>query len=148
MICSKMVPEEEDQVEKFIGGLLDNIQGNMMAVDPIRLQDVVRIANNLMDQKLKGYAVRNKKNKKRLDINQKDHRRQQTPFKRQNVGGQNVAGAYTAGNNERKVYARFLPLCNKCKFHYARPCTVRCGKCNKVRHLTRDYKAAISTTST
>ncbi|GJX00871.1 putative reverse transcriptase domain-containing protein, partial [Tanacetum coccineum] len=60
-----------------------------------------------------------------------DHRRQQTPFKRQNFGGQNVAGAYTAGNNERKVYARFLPLCNKCKFHYERPCTVRCGKCNK-----------------
>ncbi|GKB76661.1 hypothetical protein Tco_0943556 [Tanacetum coccineum] len=28
MMCTKMVPEEEDQVEKFIGGLLDNIQGN------------------------------------------------------------------------------------------------------------------------
>ncbi|GJX39084.1 putative reverse transcriptase domain-containing protein [Tanacetum coccineum] len=28
MLCTKMVPEEEDQVEKFIGGLHDNIQGN------------------------------------------------------------------------------------------------------------------------
>ncbi|GKA69412.1 reverse transcriptase domain-containing protein [Tanacetum coccineum] len=28
MMCTKMVPEEEDQVEKFIGGLPDNIQGN------------------------------------------------------------------------------------------------------------------------
>ncbi|GJT63725.1 putative reverse transcriptase domain-containing protein [Tanacetum coccineum] len=56
MMCTKMVPEEEDQVEKFIGGLPDNIQGNVIAAEPIRLQDVVRIANNLMDQKLKGYA--------------------------------------------------------------------------------------------
>ncbi|GJX02801.1 reverse transcriptase domain-containing protein, partial [Tanacetum coccineum] len=28
------------------------------------------------------------------------------------------------------------------------PCTVRCGKCNKVGHLTRDYKVTSSTTST
>ncbi|GJW79661.1 putative reverse transcriptase domain-containing protein [Tanacetum coccineum] len=31
MLCTKMVPEEEDRVEKFIGGLPDNIQGNLIA---------------------------------------------------------------------------------------------------------------------
>ncbi|GKF48473.1 putative reverse transcriptase domain-containing protein, partial [Tanacetum coccineum] len=51
-----MVPEEEDRVDKFIGGLPDNIQGNVITAEPTRLQDVVRIANNLMDQKLKGYV--------------------------------------------------------------------------------------------
>ncbi|GKA40005.1 putative reverse transcriptase domain-containing protein [Tanacetum coccineum] len=55
MLCTKMVPEEEDQVEKFIGGLPDNIQGNVIAAEPTRLQDAVRMANNLMDQKLKGH---------------------------------------------------------------------------------------------
>ncbi|GKD03355.1 putative reverse transcriptase domain-containing protein [Tanacetum coccineum] len=40
MLCTKMVPEEEDQVEKFIGGLPDNIQGNVIATEPTRLQDV------------------------------------------------------------------------------------------------------------
>ncbi|GJU23375.1 putative nucleotidyltransferase, ribonuclease H [Tanacetum coccineum] len=69
MMCTKMVPEEEDRVEKFIGGLPDNIQGNVIAAEPTRLQDAVRIANNLMDQKLKGYAVRNAENKRRLDNN-------------------------------------------------------------------------------
>ncbi|GJU99328.1 putative reverse transcriptase domain-containing protein [Tanacetum coccineum] len=59
MMCTKMVPEEEDRVEKFIGGLPDNIQGNVIAAEPTRLQDAVRIANNLMDQKLKSYAVSN-----------------------------------------------------------------------------------------
>nr|GFA37802.1 retrotransposable element Tf2 [Tanacetum cinerariifolium] len=41
-----------------------------------------------------------------------------------------------------------IPLCNKCKFHHEGPCTVKCGKCNKVGHLTQDCKATISTTST
>ncbi|GKF12826.1 hypothetical protein Tco_0050752, partial [Tanacetum coccineum] len=118
MMCTKMVPEEEDRVKKFIRGLPDNIQGNVIAAEPIRLQDVVQIANNLMDQKLKGYA-------------QKDNCGQQPPFKRPNVGGQNVARAYTANNNERKPYNGLLPLCNKCKLHHEGPCTVRCGKCNK-----------------
>nr|GEY99735.1 hypothetical protein [Tanacetum cinerariifolium] len=50
MMCTKMVPEEEDRVEKFIGGLPNNIQGNVIAAEPTRLQDAVCIANNLMDK--------------------------------------------------------------------------------------------------
>ncbi|GKD86024.1 putative reverse transcriptase domain-containing protein, partial [Tanacetum coccineum] len=140
MMCTKMVPEEEDRVKKFIGGLPDNIQGNVIAAEPTRLQDAVRIANNLVDQKLKGYAVKNAENKRRLEINQRDNRGQQPPFKRQNVGGQNVARGYTASNNKRKPYNGSLPLCNKCKLHHEGPCTVRCGKCNNVGHLTWDCK--------
>ncbi|GKG42032.1 reverse transcriptase domain-containing protein, partial [Tanacetum coccineum] len=34
MMCTNMVPEEEDRVEKFIGGLPDNIQGNVIAAEP------------------------------------------------------------------------------------------------------------------
>ncbi|GJZ59969.1 reverse transcriptase domain-containing protein, partial [Tanacetum coccineum] len=147
MMCTKMVPEEEDQFEKFIGGLPDNIQGNVIAAEPTRLQDAIRIANNLMDQKLKGYVMKNAENKRKFDNSQKDNRGQQPPNKRQNVRGQNVARAYMAGHNERRVYNRLLPLCNKCKYHHEGPCTVRCGKCKKVGHLTRDCKVADSTTS-
>ncbi|GKC71585.1 putative reverse transcriptase domain-containing protein [Tanacetum coccineum] len=128
MMYTKMVPEEEDQVKKFIGGLSDNIQGNVIAAEPTRLQDAVRIANNLMDQKLKGYAMKNAKNKRRFEVNQRDNHGQQPPFKRSNVGSQSVARAYTAGNNEKKLYNGLLPLCNKCKLHHEGPCTVRCGK--------------------
>nr|GEX50288.1 putative reverse transcriptase domain-containing protein [Tanacetum cinerariifolium] len=74
MMCTKMVPEEEDQVEKFIGGLPDNNQGNVIATKPTRLQDAVRIANTLMDKKLKGNAVKNAENKRRFDTNQRDNR--------------------------------------------------------------------------
>nr|GEZ19666.1 retrovirus-related Pol polyprotein from transposon TNT 1-94 [Tanacetum cinerariifolium] len=61
----RMVPNEEDKVERFIGGLPDNIQGNVIAVEPTKLQDAICIAKNLMDQKLKGYA-KSAENKKRI----------------------------------------------------------------------------------
>ncbi|GJY53353.1 putative reverse transcriptase domain-containing protein, partial [Tanacetum coccineum] len=65
----KMVSDEEDKVERFIRGLPDNIHGNVITAKPTRLQDVIRVANNLMDQKLKGYA-RSDENKRRFDNNQ------------------------------------------------------------------------------
>nr|GEW01510.1 reverse transcriptase domain-containing protein [Tanacetum cinerariifolium] len=94
-------------------GLPDNIQGNVIAAKPTRLQDAIRIANNLMDQKLKCYVLKNAKNKRRFDNNQKDNRIQQPPYKRQNVGGQSVASAYTTGSNEKKGYAGPFPYYNK-----------------------------------
>ncbi|GJV47111.1 putative reverse transcriptase domain-containing protein [Tanacetum coccineum] len=101
LLCTRMVPNEEDKVERFVGGLRDNIKGNVIAVEPTQLQDAICIANNLMDQKLKGYA-RSAENKRRLENNTSDNLGQQPVFKRQNVRGQNVAKAYTAGNNEKK----------------------------------------------
>ncbi|GJZ27881.1 hypothetical protein Tco_0572528 [Tanacetum coccineum] len=149
LLCTRMVPNEEDKVEIFIGGLLDNIQGNIIAAEHTKLQDAIRIANNLMDQKLRGYA-RSAENKRRLE-NPRDTRGKQPVFKRQNVKGQNMARAYTTGNNEKKGYVGSLPYCKKCKLHHAGPCTMRCGNlgrsgdnfrkdCLKLRNLNRGNK--------
>ncbi|GJX96929.1 putative reverse transcriptase domain-containing protein [Tanacetum coccineum] len=146
LLCTRMVPDEEDRVERFIGGLPDNIQGNVIAANPARLQDAIRIANQLMDKKGQGYAARSAENKRRMESNLRDNRGQQPPFKRQNTSGQNVARAYTAGNNERKGYAGPLPYCNKCRMHHEGLCTMRCGNCKRVGHQTRDCRAAIAPT--
>ncbi|GKC15254.1 putative reverse transcriptase domain-containing protein [Tanacetum coccineum] len=116
LLCTRMVPNEEDKVERFVGGLHDNIRGNVISAKPTKLQDAVRIANNLMDQKLKGYAT----------------------------SAENKRRAYTAGNNEKKGYVGSLPYCNKCKLHHAGPCTVRCGNCKRVGHITRDCTAIVT----
>ncbi|GJY81500.1 putative reverse transcriptase domain-containing protein [Tanacetum coccineum] len=119
MMCTKMVLEEEDRVEKFIRGLPDNIQGNVIAAEPTGLQDAVLIANNLMDQKLKGYAL---------------------------TGGQNVARANVAGNNEKKEYEGPLPYCNKCKLHHECPCTrsnVKSEGCPKIKNQNCGNKARV-----
>ncbi|GJT39808.1 putative reverse transcriptase domain-containing protein [Tanacetum coccineum] len=47
LLCTRMVPDEEDKVERFIGGLPDNIQGNVIAANPARLQKVAYNLANL-----------------------------------------------------------------------------------------------------
>nr|GEW19747.1 putative reverse transcriptase domain-containing protein [Tanacetum cinerariifolium] len=84
LLCTRMVPHEEDRVERFIGGLPENIQGN------------------------------------------------------------NVARAYTAGNNERKGYVGSFPYCNKYRLHHERLCTIRCGNCKKIGHQTRDCRVTVN----
>ncbi|GKD96511.1 hypothetical protein Tco_1380408, partial [Tanacetum coccineum] len=112
LLYTRMVPNEEDKVERFVRGFPKNIQGNVIVAEPTKLQDVIHIANNFMDQKLKGYA-RNDENKRRLENNSRDNRRQQPVFKRKNVRGQNMARAYTVGNNEKKGPGHFRKDCPK-----------------------------------
>nr|GEZ90287.1 putative reverse transcriptase domain-containing protein [Tanacetum cinerariifolium] len=78
-------------------------------------EDAIRIANQLMDKKLQGYAARSAKNKKRMESNPRDNRGQKSSFKRQNTTGQNVARAYTTGNNERKAHVGSFLYYNKCR---------------------------------
>nr|GEU63863.1 hypothetical protein [Tanacetum cinerariifolium] len=63
LLCLGMVHEEEDKVERYIWGLLDSIQGNVTSARTTRLQDTVKLANSLMDQKIRVFAAR-KANKK------------------------------------------------------------------------------------
>ncbi|GKA25987.1 putative reverse transcriptase domain-containing protein [Tanacetum coccineum] len=64
--------------------------------------------------------------------------------RRQNTSGQNVARAYTAGNNERRGYDGPLPYCNKCRLHHEGLCTMRCGNRKKVGHQTRDCRVVVA----
>ncbi|GJV85747.1 hypothetical protein Tco_1525645 [Tanacetum coccineum] len=56
----KMFPEESDEVEKYVGGLPDMIQGNVMSARPKTMQETIKLANDLMDQKnvVQAYTVR------------------------------------------------------------------------------------------
>ncbi|GJU07409.1 reverse transcriptase domain-containing protein [Tanacetum coccineum] len=131
-----MVPEEEDDVERYIWGLPDSIQGNVTSARPVRLQDAVKLENSLMDQKVRVYAARQADNKRRMENNLRDNHVQQPTFKRQNV-----ARAYTVGLGEKSGYAGKLPLCNKCKLYHNRPSTVKCANCKKFGHITRDCRS-------
>nr|GEV99565.1 putative reverse transcriptase domain-containing protein [Tanacetum cinerariifolium] len=52
-----------------------------------------------------------------------------------------MARAYAAGYGNRQQYARSRPLCPKCNFNHDGPCTLRCYKCNKIGHLSRDCRS-------
>ncbi|GJZ34777.1 retrovirus-related pol polyprotein from transposon TNT 1-94 [Tanacetum coccineum] len=118
LLYPRMVPEENDKIKRFIWGLPDNIQGNVTSSKPVRLQDAIRMANGLMDQKVRA------------------------SFKRQNV-----AQAVTVGNNEKRGYARSAPYYNKCRLHHKGPCTVKCTNYKKVGHMARDYRTVVAQAS-
>ncbi|GKB48832.1 hypothetical protein Tco_0899585 [Tanacetum coccineum] len=95
-----MVLEEEGSVLKSLLEVSGYIQGNVICCRPTRLQDAVGMANNLMDKKLKGYAMKNVENKRKFDKSQKDNRGQQPSFKRQKLiyGKCNKVGDLTRDN--------------------------------------------------
>ncbi|GKE82201.1 reverse transcriptase domain-containing protein, partial [Tanacetum coccineum] len=103
-----------------------------MASRPKTMQDAIEMATKLMDKKISTLAERQTEKKRKLDNN--NQAQQQSPKR------QNVDQAYAAGTGERKEYARTLPLCNKCKLHHNGPCTVKCGNCKKIGHMTRDCR--------
>nr|GEX87936.1 putative reverse transcriptase domain-containing protein [Tanacetum cinerariifolium] len=54
-----------EAIEELVNRLVEEALAASEATQPTRLQDAIRIANNLMDQKLKGYVVKNAENKRR-----------------------------------------------------------------------------------
>nr|GEY06706.1 hypothetical protein [Tanacetum cinerariifolium] len=142
LMTEVMVPDEEDRVERFIGGLPDNIQGNVIAANPARLQDAMRIANQLMNKKLQVMlqgVMRIKEGWKvtqGITVDSNCHSRGKYYWAE--------ARAYTVGNNARKGYVGSFPYCNKCRLHHEGLCTIRCGNCKKVGHQTRDCRVTVN----
>ncbi|GKD56949.1 putative reverse transcriptase domain-containing protein [Tanacetum coccineum] len=143
LMCGRMFPEESYQVEKYVGGLLDMIQGNVMSARPKTMQEAIELANDLMDQKVYTFAERQAKNKRKLDSNPRDNQAQQQPFK-----SQNVARAYTAGLGEKKEYGGTLPLCTKCNYHHTRSCAAKCNNYKRVGHLACDCRSLVVAANT
>ncbi|GKD79775.1 putative reverse transcriptase domain-containing protein, partial [Tanacetum coccineum] len=139
LMIEVMVPEENDKIDRFIWGLPDNIQGNVTSSKPVRIQDAIRMANGLMDQKVSVYVARNAKQKRKFDNNPWGNRVQQPPFRRQNM-----AQAITVGNSEKKGYDRSAPYCNKFRLHHEGPCTIKCTSCMKVGHMAKDCKTVVA----
>ncbi|GKE03283.1 putative reverse transcriptase domain-containing protein, partial [Tanacetum coccineum] len=136
-MTTKMFPEESDVVEKYVGGLPDMIQGNVMSTKPKTMNEAVEIANNLMDQKLRTLAERQIENKKKQDDNFRNNQNQQQQNKRQNT-----CRAYTATPSEKREYSGSLPKCSKYNYHHNGPCAPKCHKCNKVGYLAQDCRSS------
>nr|GEW74638.1 hypothetical protein [Tanacetum cinerariifolium] len=128
-----MFPEEFDKIEMYIGGLPDMVHGSMVASKPKTIQEVIEMAIELMDKKIRTFTERQTENKRKQDDN--NNQAQQQPLKKKDV-----AIAYTARPVERKEYAGTLPLCNKCKFYHNGQCTKMAPK--------RTTKSSPATTTT
>ncbi|GJX13700.1 putative reverse transcriptase domain-containing protein [Tanacetum coccineum] len=131
--------EAESQSQNGNDGDNGNGNGNQemeettkMEIQMRMVEDEIRLANSLMDQTLKGYAIRSAENKRKFESNQRGNRAQQPPFKRQNVRGSNVAKSYTAGGNE------VVPAAVNQRAPVVNQRIATCFECGRQGHFKKD----------
>ncbi|GJY31390.1 putative reverse transcriptase domain-containing protein [Tanacetum coccineum] len=153
-LCPEMVPSERKKIEAYIRGLTDNIKGTVIGSKPISLNEAVRMAHALMEQKSQARIERIAEGNKRKwessqggnNGNNRNNNRDNTRHNQQNNQRQGNARAMTTAPTEQGGYAGNKPLCNRCKKHHYGYCNVVCNNCGKAGHMTRDCKGkAIAT---
>ncbi|GJS32135.1 putative reverse transcriptase domain-containing protein [Tanacetum coccineum] len=127
LMCTQFLADETAKIDKYIGGLPDNIHGNVMSARPKTLDFAIELANELMDQKLRTYTKMQSDNKRKVDDSSRNN---QQPHKKQNV-----ARTYTTGPGEKKAYTGNIPLCAKCNYHHTGQCAPKCGNCKRAYAL-------------
>ncbi|GJS43329.1 putative reverse transcriptase domain-containing protein [Tanacetum coccineum] len=153
-LCPEMVPTERKKIEAYIRGLTDNIKGTVIGSKPTSLNEAVRMAHALMEQKAQARIERIAEGNKRKwessqggnNGNNRNNNRDNTRHNQQNNQRQGNARAMTTAPAEQGGYAGNKPLCNRCKKHHFGYCNVVCSNCGKAGHMARDCKGkAIAT---
>ncbi|GKB12183.1 reverse transcriptase domain-containing protein, partial [Tanacetum coccineum] len=104
LLCGRMFPEEYDKIEKYVSGLPDMIHESVVASKPKTMQEAVEIATELMDKKIRTFAERQTKFKRKQDDNQQQ---QQQQNKRSTANANNA-------NNHRGTRSGQKPTCYGC----------------------------------
>ncbi|GJV40350.1 putative reverse transcriptase domain-containing protein, partial [Tanacetum coccineum] len=110
LMCPRMVKPERVKVDVYIRGLTDNIKSEVTSSKPADLNEAVRMAHKLMEQRSQA--------------------RDERIFQKQG----NVRAMVTAPTNGK------LPLCEQRFTRLVGQCTIKCHKCGKGGHKVRYYK--------
>ncbi|GJS60455.1 reverse transcriptase domain-containing protein [Tanacetum coccineum] len=137
-------------MEVFIGGLPRSIEGNVTASKSQTLEEAINIAQRLMDQVTKHNSMQETNDHKRKFDDKRNTTSKDNNNYQDNRNNNNRNNDYHQQQNRRqetfKTYAATngytgnRPLCERCTLHHIGPCTVKCQTCNKVGHLTRNYR--------
>ncbi|GKC89249.1 putative reverse transcriptase domain-containing protein, partial [Tanacetum coccineum] len=147
LMCPRMVEPESVKIDAYIRGLSETIKGEVTSPRPTNLNEAVRMAYKLMEQKSQARDERILEGKKQKwenfqsgnssgKSNHKDNSRQTL----QNNQKQGNARAMTTAPTDGKVSSGSLPVCECCFTLHVGPCTIKCHKCGKVGHKARYCK--------
>ncbi|GKD46565.1 putative reverse transcriptase domain-containing protein, partial [Tanacetum coccineum] len=137
-----MVKPKRVKVDAYILGLTDNIKGEVTSSKPANLNEAVRMAHKLMEQKSQARDERILEGKKRKwesfqsgNSSGKGNHRDNSRQTLQNNQKQGNARAMVTAPTDGKV-----PLCERCFTRHVGQCTIKCHKCGKVGHKIRYCK--------
>ncbi|GKA46008.1 putative reverse transcriptase domain-containing protein [Tanacetum coccineum] len=149
LITEEFCPIEE--IQRMEHKLWD---GTVIGSKPTSLNEAVRMAHALMEQKAQARIERIAEGNKRKwgslqggnNGNNRNNNRDNTRHNQQNNQRQGNARAMTTAPAEQGGYARNKRLCNRCGKHHFGYCKVVCNNCGRAGHMARDCKGkAIAT---
>ncbi|GJZ47920.1 putative reverse transcriptase domain-containing protein [Tanacetum coccineum] len=122
LMCPRMVEPERVKVDAYIQGLTDNIKGEVTSSKPADLNEAMRMAHKLMEQKSQARDERILEGKKR----------KWESFQSKNSSGkgnQKDNSCQTLQNSQKQGNARAMVTC-----------TIKCHKCGKIGYKARYCK--------
>ncbi|GJW56397.1 putative reverse transcriptase domain-containing protein [Tanacetum coccineum] len=128
LMCPRIVEPERVKVDAYIRGLTDNIKGEVTSSKHANLNEAVRMAYKLMEQKSQARDERILEGKKQ----------KWESFQSGNSSGN--AWAMVTAPTDGKVSFGSLPLCEYCFTRHVGMCTIKCHKCGKIGHKARYCK--------
>ncbi|GJR83997.1 putative reverse transcriptase domain-containing protein [Tanacetum coccineum] len=147
LMCPRMVEPERVKVDAYIRGLTDNIKGEVTSSKPANLNEAVRMAHKLMEQKSQARDERILEGKKQKwesfqsgNSSGKGNHRDNSRQTLQNNQKQGNARAMVTAPTDGKVSSGSLPLCERCFTRHVGLCTIKCHKCGKIGHKARYCK--------
>ncbi|GJR70755.1 putative reverse transcriptase domain-containing protein [Tanacetum coccineum] len=147
LMCPRMVEPERVKVDAYIRGLTDNFKGEVTSSKPANLNEAVRMAHKLMEQKSQARDERILEGKKRKwesfqsgNSSGKGNRKDKSRQTLQNNQKKGNARAMVIASTKEKVSSGSLPLCECCFTRHVGQCTIKCHKCGKIKHKERYCK--------
>ncbi|GJR56276.1 putative reverse transcriptase domain-containing protein [Tanacetum coccineum] len=147
LLCPEMVPSEKKKVEAYVRGLPENIKGETTSSRPVVLNEAVRMAHTLMEQKLQAKAERIAESNKRKWENNNNNNNNRGNYRNNNRHNQNNNQRYgnvraltttqNAGANQTRVAFK----CNRCGICHFGQCPPKCYKCGKMGHKEKDCRS-------
>ncbi|GKE04206.1 putative reverse transcriptase domain-containing protein [Tanacetum coccineum] len=129
-LCPSMITSKCKKIKRYFWGLPEKIQGNVTSSKHAAAHEAIHMTHILMDHPVQFKVARSvEANKRKWEDyqsggNNNNNNRNNTHHHQQNRT-QEVAKAYVVTLVEGKVYLGSLPLCNRCKLHHLRQCSVK-----------------------
>nr|GEY91185.1 hypothetical protein [Tanacetum cinerariifolium] len=149
LLCPDAIPNEK-KVELYIKGLPEIIKGETTSSRPATLNEAVRMAHALMEQKIQAKNERIAEGIKRKwennnQGNNNSHNRgnyqNNNHHNQNNNRRQNSVRALTTAQNEGANQTKITPKCKRCGRCHFDQCPPKCDNCKRMGHKAKDCRS-------